>query len=234
MRRVLSLPSLSARDRRTLAGGGLAVTVVLLLGKGVPAWHAWERDSRASAAEVVADAARADQLLATYPALRDSLRARSARTLGIAPLVVEGDTPAAAAATLASFVSDAASDAGVKLGAVQPRSDGSGAPSTPPQRPAQRHAFVRVSVHGDLTGDVVGLAQFLGDLERGPTLLAVRDLTISQPEPQAPTTRMEALHAEFTVVGLALAPSETGIDTYHAAHVAGAALMASGATHGRR
>jgi hypothetical protein len=233
MRSPLRLPSLSARDRRTLGRGGLAVGLLLFLGKGVPAWHLWECESRASAAEVVSDATRADMLLATYPSLRDSLRARSARLLTVGPLVVTGDTPATAAATLASLVSDAATDAGVKLGVVQPRADVSAQTALAP-RSAPRAEFVRVSVHGDLTGDVVGIAQFLGDLERGPTLLSVRDLAIAQPDPQAASTRMEVLHADFTVFGLALASGRKGADTHGAVPVGADGSVAPGAAGAAR
>ena len=128
-------------------------------------WRAWDADAQASAADVVAEANRADGLRTTFPASRDSLRARSARVLSLAPRVVEGDTPAAAAATLSSLISAAAADAGVRLGAVQPRSDVANARGSPEGAAVARQAFVHVSVHGDLTGDVVGLAQFVSELD---------------------------------------------------------------------
>ena len=105
-------------------------------------------------------------------------------------------------------MSDAATDAGVKLGSVQPRVDSE--PRTLGAARAPLHqAFARISVHGDAVGDVVALTQFLAELEHGPVLLAVRALSITQPEPAAPSSRMETLHAEFAVVGLARASLET-------------------------
>jgi hypothetical protein len=215
-----------------MAIGGIVIGSVLLLGRGIPAWHEWTHDAQTSAAELTADATRADALLATYPVIRDSLRVRSTRVVASASLVLNGDTPAAAAATLASLVADAATDAGVTLGAVQPRADASPPLTAPGRHPTQYHGFVPVTVHGDLTGDIVGISQFLGDLERGQTIVSLRDLTISQPDPQAASTRMEMLHAEFTVAGLAIAPKEPAANVRDADHVGATARTEPGGVHG--
>ena len=232
MRPPLSLPTLSPRDRRTITIGAIVIGSVLLLGRGIPAWLEWTRDAQTSATELTADAARADALLATYPVIRDSLRTRSARVVATTLLVLDGDTPATAAATLASLVADAATDGGVTLGAVQPRADANALLTTPGRHLTQHQGFVRVTVHGDLTGDIVGIAQFLGDLERGQAIVSVRDLTISQPEPQAPNTRMELLHAEFTVVGLAIASKEAAANMRGPNHVGATVPTEPGGAHG--
>ncbi len=195
---------LSNRDRRTLMLGAAAIAVLVLLTKDLPAWHAWQRDAEAGAIELAADAARSDAAIAAYPLLHDSLRVRSARLLSLDSTIVAGMDPASAAASLATMVSDAAADAGVKLGAIQPRVD-SEPHSLGATRAAAHQVFAHVSVRGDAIGDVVALTQFLADLEHGPVLLAVRELSITQPEPAAPSSRMETLHADFTVVGLARA-----------------------------
>jgi Type II secretion system (T2SS), protein M subtype b len=195
---------LSDRERRTLMFGATAIAALVLLTKGVPAWHAWQRDAEAGAVELAADAARSDAAIAAYPMLRDSLRVRSARLQSLDSAIVAGADPSSAAASLATMVSDAATDAGVKLGAVQPRVD-SEPHSLGANRAPTHQVFARVSVRGDVIGDVVALTQFLADLEHGPVLLAVRELSITQPEPAAPSSRMETLHADFTVVGLARA-----------------------------
>ena len=201
----LALPRLSDRDRRTLVRGGVSIAAVLILGKGVPAYRGWVRDTAQARTEELADETRATALIAAVPSLRDSLRARSTRALALAPAILDGNNPAAAAATLASLIGDAATDADVSLGALEPRSDArsgvNGSSATAPRG----HVLAPVSVHGTLTGDVVGVSQFLSDLEHGPQLLSVRDLTISQSDPGAGSNEMETLHAEFTVVGLARA-----------------------------
>jgi hypothetical protein len=207
---TLSMLRLSDRDRRTLIRGAGAIALLIGVGNGVPAWVALQHDTRASAAELAADAARADAEIAALPKLRDSLRARSARLNAIVPSLVAGDGPAASAAMLASLITDAANDAGTKLGALQPRVDSEPRPLGAGRGGvAAPRAFTRVSVHGDVTADVLGLTQFLAELEHGPVLLVVRELGITQPEPAAPSDRMETLHAEFAVVGLAPAAAST-------------------------
>ena len=201
MRNAL-LSRLSDRDRRTLAMGLSVVTALLLLTKGGPMWIGWRRDAQASAVEMAADAARSDAVVAAYPVLRDSLHVRAHRLRSLDSTIVGGTDPASAAASLATIVSDAAADAGIKLGAVQPHVD-SEPQSIGARQPATHQAFAHVSVRADALGDIVALTQFLADLEHGPVLLAVRSLSITQPEPAAPSSRMETLHAEFTVVGLA-------------------------------
>jgi hypothetical protein len=188
--------TLSARDRRTLLVGGAVIASLVVLAKGVPAWRAWVTESRAGAEEQVRAAANADALLARARATRDTLAARNARYVALAPALVAGKTPAEAAATLASLVSSAASTAGVKLGAVQLR---------PPADTGAQRAFLRVSVHADVVGDVRGVTTLLGILERGPVRLRVRELTVTQPDAAAPADRVEALRADLTVDGLALA-----------------------------
>ena len=44
-------------------------------------------------------------------------------------------------------------------------------------------------------------------LEGGATLLAIRDLSITQPEPAAPSDHAEALRLEMTIEGLMLRPT---------------------------
>jgi hypothetical protein len=201
---------LSDRDRRAATIGVVVICALVTLTKGVPAWHSWQHDAEAAATEVVVDAARADGVIAAYPELRDSLRVRTSRLRSLDASIVSGSDPAAAAASLASIVSDAANDAGVKLESVQPRVD-SESRTLGTARVSSHPAFARVSVHGDAVGDVVTLTQFLAQLEHGPVLLVVRALSITQPEPEAPSSRMEKLHAEFAVVGLARAAAEARV-----------------------
>jgi len=190
------MTTLSARDRRTLLVGGAVIACLVVLARGVPAWRQWLAESRSGAEEQARAAANADALLAHAKPMRDTLAARNARYIALAPAVVAGNTPAEASATLASLVSSAASAAGVKLGAVQLRSlaDTGG-----------RRAFVRVSVHADLVGDIHGVMTLLATLERGPARLRVRELTVTQPDAAAPGDRVEALRAGLTVEGLAMA-----------------------------
>ncbi len=187
--------AMSPRERRLVIVGSTAIALIVVLGRGIPAWRAWVRDARAGAAEQMRAAATADALLAGTRGRQDTLAVRQARYLALAPSLVPGTTTGQASAALASFVSSSAAAAGVKLGAVQIR---------PAADTGHGHAFARVSVHADLVGDVRGLAALLLALERGPLGLRVRELTVNQAAPSAPTDRAEALHADLVVDGLVL------------------------------
>jgi hypothetical protein len=187
---------LSARDRRTLVVGGSVIASLVVLSKGVPAWRDWVANSRAGAVEQGRAARDADALVAHAKAMRDTLGARNARYVALAPALIAGNTPAEASATLASLVSSAASVAGVKLGAVQLRA---------PADTGAGRTFVRIGVHADVTGDIRGVTTLLANLEHGAVRLRVRDLTVTQPDAAAPGDRVEALRAELTVEGLAMA-----------------------------
>jgi hypothetical protein len=187
------LAHVSRRDRRVLVAGAVAVATLLAFGRGVPAYVGWRRATLAEARDAVDAAATAAHSVAGLKARLDSLDARRTRFVALAPAVVEGRSPAAAAGTLASLVTGAAARAGVRVNSVQPRPDSAG-----------DGVFTRVSVRVDAVGDVYGLGAFLAALEGGPELLAVRELAINQPEPAATPDRVEELRIEMTVDGLAL------------------------------
>jgi len=199
----LTLPPLPPRDRRALIRGAGIVVGLLVLGKGIPAWRSWVVQAEAAASELAESADQAAGLSRALPALRDSLRVRSTQLNAVSATVVPGASPGSSAATLASLLGVAATDAGVKLGGLEPRAD-TGEPTLGATRARGAHSsFVHVSVHGEMTGDIVAITQFLASLEHGPAMLQVRSLSLTQADPAAPTTRMEILHGDLTVVGLA-------------------------------
>ena len=201
------------RDRRVLIVGATVVATLLILARGLPAWRTWVRDARAKAAESAGVAEHAAALVRVAGPMRDSLVARNARYLALAPTLLAGRSSAAAGATLASVVSGAATEAGVKLGAVQIRTTAATSPSvgagvgrgSAAVSKAQSSAFLRVRVQSDVIGDVRGLTRLLLALERGPLRLVVRELSVTQSDPVGAADRPETLRAELTVEGLAVA-----------------------------
>lgn len=187
--------SLSTRDRRALAAGGIAIAAVALLGRGLPALMGWERIEIARATEGRSRLADARLAIGRAPRVADSARAHGARLVALAPVLLGGDSPATASATLAGILSGAAARANVRVGALQLNAD-----------TTSRGTFVRIGVRGEVTGDIAGVTAMLAALERGPTLLAVRELSITQPEPSAPPDHMEALRVELLVEGLMQRP----------------------------
>ena len=197
--------TLSPRDRRTLTIGAIGIATLLLGSRGVPAWRGWIARSRAIAAEKSDEAERTERMVQALPILRDSLAARNVRFLRLAPELLSGGSVNAAGVTLASLLSGAATDAGVKLGAIQLRSRESPAVANVSHVGSAPPSFLRIRVESDVTGDIRGISQFLLILERGPIHLIVRDLTINQPDVVGAPGRAEVLHATVAVEGLALA-----------------------------
>jgi hypothetical protein len=189
--------TLSDRDRRTLLVGVAVIAFLILLSRGIPAWRRWDANVRASAGEMATEAARAEQTVRLLPASLDSLETRRARFVAVGAGVLEGESPAASGAALASLVSGVAARAGVQLGSVQVQPD-----------TASAGTFMRIGVRADATGDLPALTRMLAMLEGGPELLAVRELAITQPNPGGPAEQPEALRMEITVQGLALVRRE--------------------------
>lgn len=185
--------TLSGRERRVvLVGVGVLIVAVTAL-RVIPAWREWVADTRAVAAVSVAELERTRRGIAAVPRLRDSLLVRNDRYLALAPSILTGSSSGGIAADLASLVSGAAAGAGIELGAISIR------PDTTKDR-----VFSRPSVKGDARGDIMGLARFLAAVEGGSTILVVRQLAVTQPEPGAPGDRAEALRIEFVIEGIAL------------------------------
>lgn len=185
-------PPFPARDRRALAIGIATVLVLVIGSRGAPAWHRWTRDARAEASALTAEAARARAAVRNAATVRDSLAVRDLRLDELASAILEGETAAGAAGSLAEQLSNAAAEANVRLGSVQLRAD-----------TTSRGAFTRVSVRADFTGDIVGVAAMLYVLEGGAELLSIRELSITQPEPAAGDDRPEMLRVSLVIEGLA-------------------------------
>lgn len=185
---------MSEGDRRALVAGAAVVVASVLFARGLPAWRRWDAGAHEAAAERAREAARTESIVRTLPAGLDSLQARRARYVALGRGVLDGESTAAAGASLASLVSGAAARAGVRIGSVQVRPDTAGAGT-----------FLRISVRAEGTGDLPAITRMLETLEGGRTLLAVRGVSITQPTPGGPAEQPEALRLELTVEGLALA-----------------------------
>jgi Tfp pilus assembly protein PilX len=186
------LPALSQRDRTVLLFGVVVIISMLVAFRGLPALRQWKTEIRASAAELDHELGRANASVAALPAARDTLAVRNYRYNAISPALLPGGSALSAGSALTELVSDAALASNVRLGSteVSVRSD-------------TASLFVRVAVSASATGDVRGLAGFLHSLERGPRLLAVRRISITQPEVGADANQPEALRVELLVEGLA-------------------------------
>lgn len=185
--------TLNRRERRVLVVGGTLIAGMFGFSRGVPAWSQWRRDARASAAEMTAEVARAEASVARLESTLDSLEARKSRLVQLAPRFVGIESPSAAASALATLVSGTAQASGVRVSSIQVGHD-----TTPGL------VVRRVWVNAELEGDIRGVASLLSALERGPTLLAIREMSISQPDPAAHADLPESLGVRLRVEGLAI------------------------------
>jgi hypothetical protein len=183
---------LSARDRRTLIVGVSVVGGLFVLARGLPSLMRWQNEQRLEAESMVADLSAARAGARQMPALRDSLRARQKRLAVVDSSILSGPTSSSAAAMLASALEELAGESSVKVSAMQLHADSAAA-----------GALVQVSVRLTAVADVYGLLALLRAIEGGETLLAVRELAVTQPEPAAPSSKPEALRVDMMVVGLA-------------------------------
>jgi len=187
--------TMTRKDKHTLAAGALAIALIVGGGRGLPMYRRWRRESADAAVENVERAARMRALSKRERVLHDTLAARVHRVLSLAPLIVTGASLAAATAELHGTVAVAAAQSNVRIDAVQLGGD-----------TTRSRTFQRVRIRAEVVGDAGGLASFLSRIERGPPLLRVRELTITQSDPNAPDTRPDAIRAIVVIDGMALKP----------------------------
>ena len=189
----------SPQDRRTLAIGVAVVGSLLAVGKGVPTWRAWDSAQQARAVDHVRQLTIARRGVHWLPAMRDSAGRRTARVVTLTEQLVRARSVPQAAASLASVLGEDATRAGVKVFTLSVRPDS-----------AARNGFATVGVRVSAEGDVDGLTRYLRRIEGDSLLLAVRELTVTQPDPGAPDNKAEALRLDLLVEGLARIDTTTG------------------------
>ena len=184
--------SLSQRDRRAVIGGMLTIVAVLGGGRVVPRVNQWSESVRKSARALDDQLSDEAASIRDLRRARDSLIARQVRLLALDSLILEGETPPLAAASLAELVSDVAEDADVQISAVQLRCDTSA-----------KRSFVLVEVEVSATGDLASVAAFLSQLESGTKLLRLKSLAlVAQQASGQVSDKAQSVRADVTVVGL--------------------------------
>jgi hypothetical protein len=182
---------MTPRDRRTLIFGAGLIVALVLTAKGVPATVAWRRDK-------ALESARASQLLAASSidprelrSARDSLAIRRSRLEAIDSVMPVAVSASAAVAQLASTLEDLADSCAVRVSAIQLRPDS-----------VASSGLTEVSARLNAVADVAGLAAFVRAIAGSRAPLVVRELTVTAPEPAAPSSKAEALRFDVLVAGL--------------------------------
>lgn len=196
--------SLSRRDRHTLLIGAATVSTLLALGKGWPTWRRWDRAQRSAAVEHVQQLTIAREGVHMLRTMRDSSAARRETLATLLEQLVTAPSVPEASAALAAVLTSDASRAEVQVFSLSVRADS-----------VERDGFARVSVRLSAEGDVAGLAHFVRTVEVDSLLLAVRQVTVTQPDPGAPDSQAEILRMDIVVDALARIDSLTAatVDT---------------------
>jgi Type II secretion system (T2SS), protein M subtype b len=182
---------LTQRDKRTLAIGLSAVTLLVTFARGVPALRSWESKQFAAASSAANELAHLRDGSRELPEIRDSLHARNLRLAALDSVLLRGASPASIAAALASVIEEFAGANAIKVTTLQLRSDS-----------AATLGLANVAVRLSGVTDVAGLAGFLRAVESDAMPLIVRELTVSQPEPTASDSKPETLRIDVTVASI--------------------------------
>ena len=166
----MPLPSaegITARDRRTLLLGAVAVVCVLLLWVAIPFVRSWsEREALITARRD--ELARLAGVTAAAPMLREAVAARSARAQEFAQRPVEASTAALAAGVLQGIVQRYADDSQMSVSELNVSGEPDSASVALAALPATLIAL----------GDVYGVADLIDRVQHGTTLLEIRELTV--------------------------------------------------------
>ena len=181
---------MSARDRRALVVG-VCIVSTGAMARLVPSGWRWVDDHTAGARAKAIAAARDVQSVRELPRTRVALSSVRSQLARYDSATVDGDAPDAAGAELAELMTTAANAADAQLTSVQLVS-----------ARESKDAFGRVAARANLTGDLEALAIFLEGLEAGPQLVAVRTISLTQPDANLPPARRETLRAEVEVEAL--------------------------------
>lgn len=177
------------RDRRAMVVGGTVVVIAVLVLRVLPAGIRALRGVRRAAAENLATAARAREVLRSAPSVHDSLLETLNGIVALAPKLVGGQSSPDAQATLSGLVNGAAASHDLKVVGLDPLADSSVG------------VLVRVALHSVLEGDSRGFTGFLSEIETGDPVLTISALAVSAPDPAGHPGAPEVLHIELDVSG---------------------------------
>lgn len=164
---LLSAEGLSARDRRTLTLGAVAVACVLTAYALIPVTRQWsDRETLITARR--GELARLRGLQEAAPVLRTALATREARAAEFPQRPVRASTAALAAGVLQGVLQRYADESQLSVSELNV----SGEPDTTAVPLAALPATLIA------LGDVYGVADLLARVQHGSTLLDVREMTV--------------------------------------------------------
>jgi len=178
---------LRPRDRRALTVGAVMLVAAWLGTRAIPSAVRAASELRHRTTERVEELARAREALASEPWARESLVVRAQRLVAWAPRLLAGVSSGDARVELASFAGGMAALRHVRIARQDALPDSAAG------------LFTEVALRLQAEGDVEGIAAWLASLEEGPKLIAVREVTLTAPEPASPATQAERLAADVVI-----------------------------------
>ncbi len=188
---------MNPRDRRALVLGGAIVAALALTLRGIPAAEGRLAELHRIALERQATLTRAQAVLESRLAVRDSFEHVVAGIISLAPHLLDGRTAADANASLSGLLALAARRHAVRVLRTETIEFSDGGTS----------AFGRATVHVEVEGDINGILRLVRALETADPLLTISSLEISAPSAPAAAGQAEVLHGEVTITGYYLASS---------------------------
>jgi hypothetical protein len=182
----------SPRELRVVVMGIGTMLAIVVSAREMPRLREYETERRSRANVTIARALRAEQAIHRADRTRVSLIQVRSGLAKYDSALVEGDTPSAASARLASVISDAVDGTEARLGSVTLGVDSTG----------NRGQLARVTARASLSGELYSIVLVLQTLEKGPPMVAVRELSLIQSQPVTSPTQVEAIQAEIVVEGL--------------------------------
>ncbi len=160
---------LSARERRVVAGGAVAVAgIVLLTQLALPWLDRWsEREARIDA--MSERVSRLEALAAGEAGLAAAVDDLAARRDTAARRLLAGPTPALAASGLQTLLNGYAERSGVDVVRIEPERA---------EPPADGERLGRIPIRLTARGDVYGLVDLLFYLQSGETMLVIDELSV--------------------------------------------------------
>jgi hypothetical protein len=185
---LLSADGLSARDRRTLSWGAVAVACVLAVSMLIPIVRKWS-DREALIAARRGELARLGGVKGAESMLRTAVNARESRAAEFPQRPVSAATAALAAGVLQGVLQRYADESQLSVSELNV----SGEPdSTAVPLAALPATLIAL-------GDVYGIADLLSRVQNGNTLLEVRELTVQINPARRADGGGELLQATLTV-----------------------------------
>ena len=180
------------RERRTLLVG-LTIIGLLVGVRATPAITRRYREMLEADRAIIREADEAEAAVRALPRLRDSLATRRQRLTELDSAALDGHSRNENEVQLAAMLSDAAELAHAQVGAVQ---------LVAPADSSARREFSPVALRASVQGTLQSIVTLLSLLEQGPTLAAVRELSIAASDGQT-TGGSAGIRAEIRLEALA-------------------------------